>query len=288
MTRRAGHQRHLARWVSVPTGPHARRVRRPAAHLSRVVVTLAVLCLLRDAAPAADAPEPKAEPPAPAADVIDVLDKMDAAGKQYQTVRATFDYELNQTLYEDKQKRKGRLAYRAPNRLRFEFTDRPRETFVFDGRVLYHKKDPTKQLIIWEMRLPEEPAVESFEIGKIPFPLPFGQKKAAVLKHFTVTRNAAEEAKDKAKRRVLSLVPKKGTDLAKDYTRIVLWIDAKQSLPTRARLFDTSENITTVDFDHIETNKIIDANPFTRPKVPDDWEIVVHAKEGGTAPASRP
>jgi len=232
--------------------------------------------------------EPGAQSETPPADVVDVLDRMDAAGKQYKTVRATFDYELNQTLYEDIQKRKGNLAYQAPNLLRFEFTDRPRETFVFDGRVLYHKKDPTKQLIIWEMRLPEEPAVESFEIGKIPFPLPFGQKKATVLKHFTVTRGAAEEKKDKAKRQVLALVPKKDTDLAKDYTRIVLWIDAKQSLPTRARLYDTSENITTVDFHHVETNQAIDAAQFTRPKVPDDWEIVIHAKEGGEPAATKP
>jgi len=260
-------QRHVGRWAGV---------------------ALAALCLAGDAAPAADAPEPKAEAPAPAADVVEVLDKMDAAGKQYKTVCATFDYELNQTLYEDIQKRKGELAYQAPNLLRFEFTDQPRETFVFDGRILYHKKDPTKQLIIWEMRLPGEPAVESFEIGKIPFPLPFGQKKAAVLKHFTVSRDATEEGKDKAKRQVLSLVPKKGTDLAKDYTRILLWIDSKQNLPTRARLYDTSENITTADFHHIETNKSIDADQFTRPKVPEDWEIVTHAKEDGTAPGSRP
>ena len=240
------------------------------------------------AAYGAEACEPAADGETPAADVVEVLDRVDAAGKEFKTIGATFDYELNQTLYEDIQKRQGELAYQAPNLLRFEFTDRPRETFVFDGRILYHKKDATKQLILWETRLPEEPAVESFEIGKIPFPLPFGQKKAAVLKHFTVTRDAAEEEKDKAKRQVLSLVPKKETDLAKDYTRILLWIDSKQNLPTRARLYDTSENITTVDFHHIETNKPIDADRFTRPNVPEDWEIVTHAKEGGTAPASKP
>ena len=240
------------------------------------------------AAHGAALPVPAAESKPPAADVVEVLDRMDAAGKKFKTVCATFDYELNQTLYEDIQKRKGKLAYRTPNLLRFEFTDRPRETFVFDGRVLYHKKDPTKQLIIWELRLPDEPAVESFEIGKIPFPLPFGQKKAAVLKHFNVTRSAAEEAKDKAKRQVLALVPKKGTDLAKDYTRILLWIDAKQSLPTRARLHDTSENITTVDFHHVETNKHLNADQFTRPKVPDDWEVVMHAKERAEGSAKKP
>jgi len=228
------------------------------------------------AKPGAEKPAAEAAPPA---DVVDVLDKMDAAGKEFKTIRAKFDYELNQTLYEDVQKRKGELLYQAPNLLRFEFTDKPQETFVFDGRVMYHKKDATRQLILWEVRLPEEPAVDSFELGKTPFPLPFGQRKAAVLKHFNVSRDAKEEAGDKEKRAVLALVPKKDTPLARDYAKILLWVDAKQSLPTRARLADTSENVTTVDFHHIEANKEIDAKSFTRPAVPDGWEIVTHAKD---------
>jgi outer membrane lipoprotein-sorting protein len=239
---------------------------------------------LRAGEPASPPPEkPEAEKPAaetaPPADVVEVLDKMDAAGKEFKAIRAKFDYELNQTLYEDVQKRKGELLYQAPNLLRFEFTDRPQETFVFDGRVMYHKKDATKQLILWEVRLPDEPAVDSFELGKTPFPLPFGQRKTAVLKHFTVSRDAKEEAADKDKRAVLVLVPKKDTPLARDYAKILLWIETKQYLSTRARLVDTSENVTTVDFHHIECNKDIDAKSFVRPAVPDGWEIVTHAKE---------
>ncbi len=238
-------------------------------------------------APAKAEPEkaPAAEAPPPA-DVVEVLDKMDAAGKDFKTVRAKFDYELNQTLYEDVQKRKGELVYRMPNLLRFEFLDKPQETFVFDGRTVYHKKDGTKQLILWELRLPQEPPIDSFELGKTPFPLPFGQRKPVVLKHFTVTRDAKEEEADKEKRVVLVLVPKKGTDLAKDYTRILLWLEPKQSLPTRARLYDTSENVTTVDFHHIETNKDVDDKQFTRPSVPQEWEIVVHSKEDRQKPAA--
>ena len=144
---------------------------------------------------------------------------------------------------------------------------------------MHHKKDATKQLILWEVRLPDEPAVDSFELGETPFPLPFGQRKTAVLKHFTVSRDAKEEAADKEKRAVLVLVPKKDTPMARDYRKILLWIEAKQWLPTRARLVDTSENVTTVDFHHIESNKDIDAKSFLRPSVPDGWEIVTHAKD---------
>jgi outer membrane lipoprotein-sorting protein len=229
--------------------------------------------------PATETPAAEAAAPPPAPETIEVLDKMDAAGKDFKTVRARFDYELNQTLYEDVTKRKGDLAYVAPNLLRFEFTDRPQETFVFDGRVLYHKKDATKQLVVWELRLPTEPPVESLELGKTPFPLPFGQKKEQVLKFFAAARDAKEEAADKDKRAVLALTPRKGTELAKDYKKVLLWVDTKSWIPTRARLFDSSDNVTTVDFRDIEINKGLDAKQFLRPSVPQDWEVVMHAKD---------
>jgi len=247
------------------------------------------VCVGAARALAAEPEKPAAETIAPPPDVVEVLDKMDAAGKDYKTVRAKFDYELVQKLYDEVKKRKGELAYTAPNLLRFEFTDKPQETFVFDGRTVYHKNDATRQLILWELRLPDEPAVESLEIGKTPFPLPFGQRKDAVLKHFTVSRDAREEAADKEKRTVLALVPRKDTELARDYSQVLLWVDTKTWVPTRAKLQDTGDNVTTtVDFHHIETNKDVSAKQFTRPDVPEGWEIVSHPKEGKGAPADRP
>jgi len=40
-----------------------------------------------------------------------------------------------------------------------------------------------------------------------------------------------------------------------------------------------SDNVTTVDFRALETNKDVDARQFTRPSVPQEWEVVMHAKE---------
>jgi outer membrane lipoprotein-sorting protein len=224
------------------------------------------------AAPAAEPAAPPAEPP-PAPEVVAVLDKMEAAGNEFKTIRAKFDYELKQPLYDDVQKRKGELMYESPNHLRFEFLDKPMELFVFDGRVLFNRKDATKQLMIWELRQPNEPPVQALALGQTPFPVPFGQKKADVLKYFTVTRDAKEEAADKDKRSVLVLVPKKDTPLAKNYTKILLWVDAK-GLVTRAKLFDPSANETTIDFHDIKTNENLDPKLFTRPDVPQNWETV--------------
>ena len=230
------------------------------------------------ACPPPAAPE-AAAPPALDPETDRVLDGMDAEGRKVTSLAAKFDYELNQTLFEDIKKRAGTVVFRMPNDFKFEFTSGEKETFVFDGRVLYHKKDPTKQLVIWEVRTPQEPPVESFELGKTPFPLPFGQKKETVLKYFDVSRDKAEEAKDKAKRAVLALVPKEGTAISRDYEKIVLWIETKTYLPTRVRLFDRSENITTIDFHHIDTKAKVDNKTFARPAVPADWEVVLHPKE---------
>lgn len=241
-----------------------------------------LLVLAAPAAGAFGAEAPAA--PVPEAPLLDpetakVLDGMDVEGRKVTSLAARFDYELNQTLFEDIKKREGTVLFQMPNSFRFEFTSGEKETFVFDGRLLYHKKDAAKQLAIWEVRTADEPPVESFELGKTPFPLPFGQKKETVLKYFNVSRDKAEEAKDKEKRAVLALVPKEDTPVSKDYGKIVLWIETKTYIPTRIRLYDRSENITTIDFHHIDTKAKMDSKTFSRPSVPADWEVIAHPKE---------
>jgi outer membrane lipoprotein-sorting protein len=228
------------------------------------------------AEPAAPAAEPEAAlPPAVAA----LLDALDAAGKNIKTLTAKFDYVLNQVNLDDVTKRKGEITFKMPNLVKLVFTVKP-ETFIFDGRIMFHLTPATKQLDIVELRLPNEPPIESLELGKTPFPIPFGQKKENVLKFFTVSSDTTDKNADKKVRPAdLELVPKKGTPLARTYTRILLWIDAKTSLPTRVKLFDTSENETAVDFHDIELNKDVDNKTFARPDVPQSWEIITHGKE---------
>ncbi len=261
----------------------------------RIATTLALLAALAapavavegaedvEAKPSARAAEAAPKPAPLAPEVEALVDKMDAAGKSFTALTARFDYELNQTLFEDKTTREGRLAFEKPNRLRFEFTSRPEEAFLFDGRTLYHRQNATKQLHVWRVRGPDQPPIDSFELGRTPFPMPFGQKKANVVKYFRVSRDAAAEKADKAKRPVLRLVPKPGTALADDYTAIALWVDPKTYLPTRARLWDTSENITTIDFHHIKTDAGVDKEAFARPDVPDDWETIEHQPQEAQA-----
>ncbi len=238
--------------------------------------------------PAASAPRTESPPVQPpratlGAACAALLDKVDAAGRDLKTVHARFDYELNQTLFEDIKRREGVLAFEAPNRLRFEFTGREKEAFIFDGRTLYHRQDAVEQMHEWEVRRADEPPVESFELGKTPFPMPFGQKKEAVLKHFDVKLGPAVKGTDGKERPALVLAPKKGTQLVETYTRITLWFDPETYLPVQARLWDTSENITTIAFHDIRTNAKVPPRTFERPKVPGGWEVIRHRREPAEA-----
>jgi outer membrane lipoprotein-sorting protein len=254
--------------------------------LMAVGLTVAAAFAAEPAAPpATPAAAPVADPP-PAPDVEAVLDKMEDAGKNLKALSTPFNYEL-QTLYdkpEETQKRKGNLYFQSPNLLRLEFNDKDKspETFVFDGRKVFHRMDSVHELHIWELRAPGEKPVESLALGKTPFPVPFGQKKEDVLKAFTVKRDIDEEGRDKEnKRSVLQLTPKPGTSLARDYKEIKLWIDPKTGQTTRIQLLDTSENRTTVDFTKIDINQNLKANLFARPVKEGEpgWDVKLHEKE---------
>ena len=178
------------------------------------------------------APPPKAPAePAVAADVAAVLDKMDAVGKDLKTVTAKFDYELNQTAYDDKQKRKGELQYQAPNLLRFAFTDTPPEILHLrrpqplpeEGwhQAIDHLADPAG-------RRSRAGAVAGTWEDAVPPALRPAQGGGAEAVHRHARRRRGEEA-DKDGRTVLTLVPKADTPLARDYAKIMLWIDPKTS-----------------------------------------------------------
>lgn len=208
-----------------------------------------------------------------------LLDEMDATGRKLKTVRARFDYELHQTLFDDVKRRKGMLAFRAPNHLRFEFTGRDAEAFIFNGRILYHRQDASKQLHVWEIRRADEPPVESFQLGKTPFPMPFGQRKETVLKYFEAKCEPGKDSPGAKEPSALVLTPKKGTELGRSYTRIKLWIDPETHLPTKARLWDPSENITTIAFEEVRTNEALPPETFDRPEVPAEWDVIPHRRE---------
>ena len=61
-----------------------------------------------------------------------------------------------------------------------------REWYLFDGRWLYQALERIRQVTRQEIARPGE-KIDLFDLERAPFPLPFGQKKDTILRHFTVT-----------------------------------------------------------------------------------------------------
>ncbi|MCK4626557.1 MAG: hypothetical protein KAV00_14655, partial [Phycisphaerae bacterium] len=130
--------------------------------------------------------------------------------------------------------------------------------------------------------------VNLLQLGKGPFPVPFGQKADVVIKHFRPTT------------RPVAKTDPKNTDYIKLTTRrryrkdfsvvwLEMWIDRKTSLPVKIVAEDRSENQTTVIFKDTETPKSFDKKTFTLPRPPAGWEYHPGLKPtGAKEPATQP
>ncbi|MBI5765488.1 MAG: hypothetical protein HZA51_18420 [Planctomycetes bacterium] len=105
------------------------------------------------------------------------------------------------------------------------------EHFAFDGQWLIERNDKSKTIIKREATRPGE-TQDPFEIGKGPFPLPFGQKREAMLSQFKIEL-ADFILGDPRNTDHLHCVPLPNTNLAAKYKRVEMFIDRTLELPVR-------------------------------------------------------
>ena len=118
-----------------------------------------------------------------------ILERLEAAGRTIKDLRSQVSYKIVNPLIEDEIIKKGELFFKSdePNSrflVRFDQTiqeetvDRKKEWHMFDGRWYTEARESTKQIIKREV-VGKGDQIDPFEIGKGPFPLPFGQKKGS-------------------------------------------------------------------------------------------------------------
>ena len=106
-----------------------------------------------------------------------------------------------------------------------------REWYLFDGRWLYEALERIKQVTKREIARPGE-TIDLFDLETAPFPLPFGQKKAKILKNFTVTLVPPGKG-DPAGTDHLRCVPKPDSRLHGKYDKLEFFIRQDVHLPSR-------------------------------------------------------
>lgn len=163
-----------------------------------------------------------------------------------------------------------------------------REWYLFDGRWLYEVVERIGQVTQSEIAAPGQ-TIDLFDLESTPFPLPFGQKKEAILKNFSVSLQAPQPG-DPPDTDHLLCEPKADSGFHGKYDSIEFFVNRKLHLPTRIVVSksDGFESIT-ADFPELTERSLntgLKANDFDPPRAwRDDFKWVV---EGGGVPVEHP
>jgi len=135
-------------------------------------------------------------------------------------------------------------------------------------------RDYQKRIEVRRQVLRPGEKINLLKLGEGPFPLPIGQKKEEVKKLFTVTRVKA--AKDDPPGTVhLLLKPVKGSQFARKFSSIDVWVDAKTHFPRRIDTLDPKETISrSTELTDVQVNPDMSDADFTLTRIPpDQWNI---------------
>jgi hypothetical protein len=209
--------------------------------------------------------------------VDQILDRLEKKGDQIRDIQSRITFSKIDTVVEDKQIFYGILRFKEdkPNPhffIRFDkftqegMTRDVKEWHVFDGQWYIEAREKTKTVVKRQVVRPGE-TVNVFRLGQGPFPLPFGQKKADIEKHFSV-KLIEPQATDPANSYHVECTPKPGSDMEKRYGRIDFYIDKVLDLPVRVRTTEKGENVQVIaDFPapSIEVNKGLSGGDLNLP-----------------------
>ena len=264
------------------------------------LLVLLSVCLCAAGPATQPAASPPARPTAPAADAatMTILNRLEASGKKYPNVTADIHYLVDEVEAGDTSEFKGKVYYQSgtaktPVRFRIHFKTRRQsggpetrhvEDYVFDGSWLTVRKQRVKQFTRYQVAAPGQ-RINTLELGRGPFPVPFGQKTATVLKYFAAsTRPPAKD--DPPGTDYLNLVTRPRHARKMSMRSIGMWVDRQSGLPIKIVAVDKSANVSTVVFVRktIKTPRAFPKGTFDlpTPRRSDGWSVSIEKyAEGG-------
>jgi len=229
-------------------------------------------------------------------EIVDqALDKLEARGKAAKAIEARIVYDFITAgpipEMDSSKKKFGTLFFVQTGKPQFlvhfdrkeadNIVDRTPEYYAFDGLWLTERNDRSKTVIKREIVKPGQ-NIDLFDLGKGPFPLPFGRSRDEMLRYFEIRLH--ENEKDKPI--MLRCLPRQGTDLETRYRYVDLFIDRKLDMPTRVvcqRKID--DNRIEVAFSDISEHENIDPKRFVVP-VPKDFQETIEPLNEGPTPVN--
>lgn len=271
-----------------------------------VIATITAIPTAAPVASATDAASKPASQPATTSAPADntlapavaaILDRLEKRGDLIDSIEARIEYVKIDPVLDDKQEYKGLLRFKKlePNpRFFIQFDSfrhegivkQTKQWHVFDGQWYIEARESTKTIVRNEIVRPGE-TVEAFKVGKGPFPLPFGQKKVDIVKHFTV-KLVAPTAKDPPNCDHLQCTPRPDTEMAGRYDTVDFFIDRKLDLPVRVETTEKQEgNRILASFEDVKVNSGIVESQLNLPELK-DYQIDTHPLREPSALAPPP
>jgi hypothetical protein len=180
-----------------------------------------------------------------------ILDNLERKGRTLTDIQAKLQYVKQDEVLDSKQVFTGILLFKDadPNpifHIRFDrsvhdgIVNKKKEYHVFDGRDYVEARETTKTINRRRIVEPGE-QVEVFRLGQGPFPLPFGQRKADIVHHFTV-RLVPPAEDDPRNTDHLECTPLPGTELERRYGTIHFYVYRSLHLPVKMSTVDKNED----------------------------------------------
>ncbi len=190
--------------------------------------------------------------------IDDILLKAQIDGGRITTVSSSISIERIEPLFSKREVRTGTVLYErsgsSPTRFAVLLEQRlvgrrleeKRKHIVFDGRWLSEIDHEKKQVLRWELCGEDS---DPTRLGGR-FPLPVGQSRDEVKKHFEVELIEGDPEAGFLKPitedrdlQGMRLVPRGNTQVAQEFTRIDVWYDTDTWLPVGIETFDRTDNI---------------------------------------------
>jgi len=164
--------------------------------------------------------------------------------------------------------------------VRGERQDKLDEKYMFDGRWYVELNARTKTCERREVRRADDKA-DPYKVGEGLFPLPFGQKKADILREFDVTL-VPPAADDPPATDHLRLVPRAGTNTGQSCKELDFWVDrdgTTAGLPIKVRVakLDGTGKLNshiTVTFDDARLDEPKFDDRVFEIKTPDGYQLI--------------
>ena len=125
-------------------------------------------------------------------------------------------------------------------------------------------RDHQKKLEVKRQVVAPGEKMDLLKLGEGPFPLPIGQDKAKVREQFEVTKMPPADTDPKGTVHV-KLEPKKGTQFAKRFAQIDVYVDPKTNMPSRIDTVEKGGTTRSTELNNLKINAGVKDDQFTLP-----------------------